>query len=141
MRKLRKGKVKGTLAQGMRRRLLEARAAAVKAAEAGGVVAAEGPEAEPEPAAESAPREGPAAPELAPEAAAAAPWPEAGAKFGVGVEHLQHMLRLGEKGVSHSLNCAVCVRACAGLLRIGSVIQVGGRCVCVCVSFSECWVD
>ena len=44
--------------------------------------------------------EPPASPEPVPEAAEAALWPEAGVKVAVGVEHLQHSLRLGETGVS-----------------------------------------
>ena len=38
----------------------------------------------------------------------AALWPEAGVKVAVGVEHLQHALRLGEKGVSEGLSWGFC---------------------------------
>ena len=64
----------------------------------GGTAIAEEPEA----------KETPASPEPVPEASEAALWPEAGVKVAVGVEHLQHALRLGEKGVSEGLSWGFC---------------------------------
>ena len=71
---------------------------------------------EPVPEASDAPLAGEPGPEPIPEAPEAALWPEAGVQVAVGVEHLQHSLRLGEKGTcegligdSASLRACVCV--------------------------------